>query len=371
MVECVIKKNFIGAEKMYRMIKKTINVEDIYQPDVVRTYDPERLGIIKKSIEDNGWIPNFGHLPYHGDNLRFSYPFFLRENPETGKFHSPNASHRIKVLQELEYKTVEAYIACYTFKNKHSEEYVSNQVKAITKELQQNQKGMFQSFGFDYDIKLNSRDDSKGIFNSTEWSYPYYVEKNVLDIACNGGYFALEAKRNGANKVIAFDHDSYMIDKANQFKDLLDLDVNFSVQNFWNFDWSQKFDIVFCGQCIYHFGNDNKALEALDLICNATTNNLVMFTFVDMKNPDLEDFSTGYRAGYRRFWQDLKQRGFREVLLFHHRGGKSTVVASKQPWKYLYLENKIDHLTYYNSTIKNKIDTWHKLSETELIDLWD
>ncbi len=358
---------------MYKVIKKKINLNDIYHPDIERCYSEHGLEELIKSIEDNGWVPNFDHLSYHGDSTHYYHPFVVIENfQNNGLLMIPKSNHRVRILIDFGYKIVEAYVQIYDYKPKYNETHVSDHISAIAKELKSNQIGMFQSFEFDYGIELKSRDDSKQFFYSTEWHWPYYIEKNVLDIACNGGYFALEAKRNGARKVIGFDFDPYMINKANQFKDLLDLDVDFSVKNFWDFNWDQTFDIVFCNQCIYHFGNDNKALEALDLICNATTNNLVMYTFIT--NPEKNDvtLSRGYRPSHEVLWNDLKNRGFKEVLIYHHRGGKQTAVASKQPWKYLYLNNRSNNLVYYNSTLKTSIPVnWFEKSTEELIDLWN
>jgi 2-polyprenyl-3-methyl-5-hydroxy-6-metoxy-1,4-benzoquinol methylase len=348
--------------------------------------DGDRVEKIKASIKKHGWNPDFGDLPYHGDNCQYPQPYILsRGNKEDFNELRPiNGICRTTALQELGIKTADAFVHTRLhYVPKYTKKEVANKVEEVRCELQQNQRGMFQSFEFDYGIPLKSRDNSQEIFYSTEWDRFYYTNKRVLDIACNGGYFAFEAKKNGAREVIGFDNASYMIEKASIFRDLLNLDVNLSVQDFWKFDWSQKFDIVFCNQCIYHFANSNLTYaprgseeipHALDLICGATTNNLVMFTFVDFKNPDFKDFSqVGYKPGYKTLINDLHKRGFKEVRIYYQRGAKYTVVASKQPWKYLHLR-KPKHLILTSSllTTDDKILLkWWELDKGQLKTLWN
>ena len=365
---------------MKLLLQKYIKVDKIpfskIKPSTITgNHYPVVLDEIEKSIKKYGWNPVFKHLPYHGDNANYAHPFLLFElRNEPNIYHLSNSQHRFEVLKKLGYTEISGYISTYHRQPKHSEEHISVIVEQIKLELKNNQKGMFQSFEFDYGVQLDCRDKSNKFFHSTMWHKPYWIEKDVLDIACNGGYFAYQTKRYGAKKVVAFDHDAYMINKAKQFGGLLDLKIDdLGVKDFWKFDWNQKFDIVFCNQCIYHFGNNNKAMEALDLICDATTNNLVMFTFVDPNNDKLiSDLSNGYRPGHKQICHDLKQRGFKEILIFHDEGGKRTVVASKKPWTYLHNKTIYPRLEYMETTVKdnNIYKYWFTKSADELKEMW-
>ncbi len=378
----------------YRIIKRKLDLSLIpIEGEAAKLLNEyaDRIVKVKQSIVDNGWIPDFGELSYHGDTAVYSLPFMVWENKK-GEVRVPNAQHRLAALNKLDYKEIDAYVQTNIYDLKYTKEEIESKVNQIKLELKGNGKGMFQSFEFDYNIKLKSRDDSYRIFLSTEWDAPYYINKKVLDIACNGGYFAFQAKRNGAQKVIGFDRDSYMIEKACQFRDLLNFDVDLIIKDFWDFDWSQKFDIVFCNQCIYHFANSEyyswghsrynseEIYNSLDLICNATINNLVMFTFINFKDPNFNDFSNGYRPGYLTLTKDLFSRGFKEVIIYHIPGStKQTIVASKQPWEYLKFLSKSKNIKHYDSTIhidNNKIPhnihnfKWWDLSKKELKNLW-
>lgn len=365
----------------FRVIKEKIDLDKIV--NVSPGTDRTRIDRIKESIKTHGWIPDFGDLSYHGDNCQHSLPFVLyrgnKNNPDELKL--PNSACRYMALRELGYKTVDAFVYTHWHYNlKYTKEEIIREAERIRQKLERNKMGRYQTIYLDYKVEIKGRDNSEEIFYSNEWDRFYYTNKRVLDVACNFGYFLFEAKKNGAREVIGFDNNPGHIEMARSFRDLLNLDVNLSVQDFWNFDWSQKFDIVFCNQCIYHFANSSlnyaprgsgEVYRALDLICNATTNNLIMFTFVNFKDPDFNDLSNGYRPGYKTLVSDLFARGFKEVRIFHHEGAKYTVVASKQPWKYLHLREP-KRLVYSDSTLidSNKIKKWHQISKEELKGLW-
>jgi SAM-dependent methyltransferase len=231
---------------------------------------------------------------------------------------------------------------------------------------------------------MKCRDDSKGIFHSTCWDHSYYCGKSVLDIACNGGYFAFEAKRNGADKVVAFDAEPWLINKAKTFRDLLELDVELHESNFWNWDWKTKYDIVFCNQCIYHFANDHFAPysgtgssripDVLDNICNAVDNHLVMFTFIKTEDPEYANWCDGYKPGSKKIEEDLLARGFKEVRIYQPEGGaKRTVVASKKPWEYIWPDRQhYKTLVWRTRYIDyHKLNKWNWLDEIELLNCYE
>ena len=97
-----------------------------------------------------------------------------------------------------------------------------------------------------------------------------------------------------------------------------------------------------------------------------------MHTFVNFKDPNFNDLSYGYRPGYKTLINDLYSRSFKEVRIYHQEGAKYTVVASKQPWKYLYLREKSKYLVHNSSTITNDkaLLEWWGLDEEELKNLW-
>lgn len=362
---------------MHLIKKEKVRIDDIICNDDT-SFEAYPMDKLKSSIIDNGWNPNFQELSYHGDNCRFESCFLLYRSNDY--YTVPNGKHRYLALRELGIEEFDAYVMDKNPIYSRSKKEIKINIEKVERELDSNGKGMFQSFIFPYGIELKRRDDSHSIFYNTCWDNQYYVEKDVLDIACNGGYFAIEAKKNGARNVVAFDNDRYMVNKARYFSNLFDIDnIDFQVKDFWNFDWRErKYDIVFGGQFIYHVANDKEHYrgarssefipKALDLMCNSTKNHLVMFTFIKLDDPEFSDFSNGYKPGYKVLERDLLSRGFKEIRIYHWEGAKGLVVASKEPWKYIfppkedskYLVYKSPHIDY------EKLSKWDELDVEEL-----
>src|SRR5438128_8118283 len=51
--------------------------------------------------------------------------------------------------------------------------------------------------------------------------------RSVLDIGCNGGFYALEMKRRGAARVVAIDHDEDYLAQARFAAEVSGLDIEF------------------------------------------------------------------------------------------------------------------------------------------------
>ena len=68
--------------------------------------------------------------------------------------------------------------------------------------------------------------------------------KSVLDIGCNTGYYAMRCKEMGAGRVVAMDISAWL-QHGVRFAEWKGIEIEWAFKDFHNFDWTQKFDLVF------------------------------------------------------------------------------------------------------------------------------
>jgi tRNA (mo5U34)-methyltransferase len=99
--------------------------------------------------------------------------------------------------------------------------------------------------------------------------------KSVLDIGCNAGFYAIEMKRRGADRVVAIEPDAHYLEQARFASAVSDCDIEFiqcSIYDLPTLD--EKFDIVLCLGVLYHL---RYPLLALDLIREYAVRELLVF----------------------------------------------------------------------------------------------
>lgn len=88
----------------------------------------------------------------------------------------------------------------------------------------------------------------------------------ALDIACNEGWWSVQAAKLGAGEVIGFDAREFCIERAEFVQAQLGLEnVEFRVGNIHKLDLRQygQFDVVFCLGLIYHLEDPMGAIRQL------------------------------------------------------------------------------------------------------------
>jgi tRNA (mo5U34)-methyltransferase len=86
----------------------------------------------------------------------------------------------------------------------------------------------------------------------------------VLDIGCNGGFYSIEMKRRGADRVLALDHDDVYLEQARFAAESLGVDIEFRKLSVYDVgSLGERFDIVLFMGVLYHL---RYPLLALDLI---------------------------------------------------------------------------------------------------------
>ncbi len=99
--------------------------------------------------------------------------------------------------------------------------------------------------------------------------------KSVLDIGCNGGFYAMEMKRRGAERVLGIDFDEDYLAQARFAAEVERLDIEFRRLSVYDVGaLGERFDVVFFIGVLYHLRHP---LLALDLVHEHIARDLLVF----------------------------------------------------------------------------------------------
>jgi tRNA (mo5U34)-methyltransferase len=120
-----------------------------------------------------------------------------------------------------------------------------------------------------------------GDYPSTKWqnfrdSLPADLSgSTVLDIGCNGGFYSIEMKRRGADRVLGIDHDEGYLSQARFAAGVLGLDIEFREMSVYEVPKLKgRFDLVLFMGVFYHL---RYPLLALDLLRRHVTKDWFVF----------------------------------------------------------------------------------------------
>jgi len=109
-----------------------------------------------------------------------------------------------------------------------------------------------------------------GDYPSCKWRHfahclpPSLAGKTVLDIGCNGGFYALEMKRRGAVRVLGIDEDEGYLAQARFAAEVHELEIEFRRMNVYDVaQLKERFDLVLFMGVLYHLRYPLLALDAL------------------------------------------------------------------------------------------------------------
>ncbi|RWH69413.1 TIGR04290 family methyltransferase [Mesorhizobium sp.] len=99
--------------------------------------------------------------------------------------------------------------------------------------------------------------------------------KSVLDIGCNAGFYSIEMKKRGADRVLGIDFDQVYLAQARFAAEIADCDIEFRELSVYDVaSLGERFDIVLFMGVLYHLRHP---LLALDLIRAHVANDLMIF----------------------------------------------------------------------------------------------
>lgn len=129
----------------------------------------------------------------------------------------------------------------------------------------------------------------------------------VLDIGCNGGFYALEMKRRGADRVVAVDYDERYLAQARFAAEVVGADIEFRQLSVYDVaTLKERFDLVLFMGVLYHLRHP---LLALDLIREHAAKDLLVFQSMLRGTQEVEAVEPDYpfsaaehfeRPGYPR-----------------------------------------------------------------------
>lgn len=99
--------------------------------------------------------------------------------------------------------------------------------------------------------------------------------KSVLDIGCNAGFYSIEMKRRGADRVVGVDFDDRYLEQARFAAEVKGADIEFRKLSVYDVaQLGETFDIVLFMGVLYHLRHP---LLALDLIHDHVAGDLLIF----------------------------------------------------------------------------------------------
>ncbi len=99
--------------------------------------------------------------------------------------------------------------------------------------------------------------------------------RTVLDVGCNAGFFSIEMKRRGADRVVGLEPDEHYLAQARFVADVCGLDIEFRQLTVYQVaELHERFDVVLFMGVLYHLRHP---LLALDLLHEHVTRDLLLF----------------------------------------------------------------------------------------------
>lgn len=116
--------------------------------------------------------------------------------------------------------------------------------------------------------------------------------KTVLDIGCNAGFYAMEMKRRGAERVLGLDTDEEYLAQARFAAEVNGLPIEFRKMSAYDVgQLHEKFDLVIFMGVLYHLRHP---LLALDLIHEHVASDLLLFQSMLRGNSNVDPIDKNY-----------------------------------------------------------------------------
>ncbi len=122
---------------------------------------------------------------------------------------------------------------------------------------------------------------------------PYDLRgKTVLDVGCNAGYYSLEMKRRGAERVVGIDFDDAYLAQARFAAEVNGFDIEFRNLSVYRVaELRETFDIVLFLGVLYHLRHP---LLALDLLHEYAARDLLVFQSMLRGSTEVEPVAEDY-----------------------------------------------------------------------------
>src|SRR5919199_3425196 len=116
--------------------------------------------------------------------------------------------------------------------------------------------------------------------------------QTVLDIGCNGGFYAIEMKRRGAARVVGIDSDALYLAQARFAAEVSGVEIEFHQLSVYDVaKLGERFDLVLFMGLLYHLRHP---LLALDLIHEHVARDLLVFQSMQRGSDEVEPLADDY-----------------------------------------------------------------------------
>jgi tRNA (mo5U34)-methyltransferase len=138
--------------------------------------------------------------------------------------------------------------------------------------------------------------------------------RTVLDIGCNAGFYSIEMKRRGADRVLGIDYDDTYLAQARFAAEVAEVEIEFRRLSVYDVGaLGERFDLVLFMGVLYHLRHP---LLALDLVRDHVVGDLMVFQTMQRGSGEAESLADNYP-----FWDyDLFERpGFPKMHFIERR----------------------------------------------------
>ena len=121
--------------------------------------------------------------------------------------------------------------------------------------------------------------------------------KSVLDVGCNAGFYSIEMKRRGADRVVGIDFDDGYLAQARFAAEVAEVSVEFRKLSVYDVAaLGERFDVVLFMGVLYHLRHP---LLALDLIREHMIRDLMVFQSMQRGSAEIAEMEGNYD-----FWRE-------------------------------------------------------------------
>jgi tRNA (mo5U34)-methyltransferase len=137
---------------------------------------------------------------------------------------------------------------------------------------------------------------------------------SVLDIGCNAGFYAMEMKRRGADRVVGIDSDPRYLAQASFAAEHAGLDIEFQQKSVYQVpSLGERFDLVIFMGVFYHLRHP---LLALDLIHEHVARDMLLFQSMQRGSAQISPVQEDYDFGE---WGIFSDPDFPQIAFIEHR----------------------------------------------------
>src|SRR5829696_2421878 len=137
--------------------------------------------------------------------------------------------------------------------------------------------------------------------------------KSVLDIGCNAGFYSIQMKQRGAERVVAIDTDEKYLAQARFAAKVSGADIEFRNLSVYRVgELRERFDLVIFMGVLYHLRHP---LLALDLLHEHVTKDLLLFQSMQRGSKNVAEVEQNYQ-----FWETeiFDQEDFPRMHFIEH-----------------------------------------------------